>query len=116
MRRRVTARETVPPTALFERAWRALGGPELVTEYRFAPPRRFRFDYALPAIRLAVEIEGGTWRGGRHVRPATYAKDCEKYNLATALGWRVFRLTVEMVRDEPAHHLATILALVADPR
>jgi hypothetical protein len=40
---------------------RAVGLPVPIREHRFAPPRRWRFDYAWPAHRLALEIEGGTW-------------------------------------------------------
>jgi len=71
-------------------------------EYRFAPPRRWRFDFAWPAIKLAVEVEGGTWSGGRHTRGAGFAKDCEKYNAAASLGWRVLRFTKEMIEDRTA--------------
>jgi hypothetical protein len=46
----------------------AAGIPAPIREYRFAPPRRWRFDLAWPSLRLALEIEGGTWTGGRHVR------------------------------------------------
>ena len=73
------------------------GLPAPEREYRFAPPRRWRFDLAYPAIRLAIEIEGGAWVRGRHTRPAGYAADCEKYNAAALLGWRVLRYTPEML-------------------
>jgi len=75
----------------------AAGLPAPEREYRFAPPRRWRFDLAYPAIRLAIEIEGGAWVRGRHTRPAGYAADCEKYNAAALLGWRVLRYTPEML-------------------
>ena len=44
-----------------------------VREHRFAPPRRWRFDLAWPAERLAVEVDGGRWQsgGGGTPRPAT---------------------------------------------
>jgi hypothetical protein len=38
---------------------RAAGLPEPIREYRFAPSRRWRFDFAWPAAMLAVEVEGG---------------------------------------------------------
>jgi len=41
---------------------------------------------------IAVEIEGGVWTGGRHTRGAGFRQDMEKYNEATAMGWRVFRV------------------------
>jgi len=76
---------------------RAVGLPEPETQYRFASPRRWRFDIAYPDRRLAAEIEGGTWTGGRHVRGSGFEKDCEKYNEAVLQGWRVFRFTGGMV-------------------
>ena len=61
-------------------------------EHRFHDSRKWRFDYALPAIMVAIEIEG---IGGvsRHTTITGYAKDCEKYREAAALGWRVLRFT-----------------------
>lgn len=77
--------------------WAAL--PEPVREYQFAPPRRWRLDFAWPDRMLALEIEGGTWSGGRHVRGAGYAADLEKYNAAVLAGWRVLRVTTAMAQD-----------------
>jgi hypothetical protein len=57
----------------------------------------WRFDFAWPGRRVAVEIEGGTWTKGRHVQPRGYAADCDKYNHATLFGWRVYRFTTDMV-------------------
>ena len=74
-----------------------IGNEKPEQEYRFHPIRKWRFDFAWPASLVAVEIEGGTYRRGRHVRPEGYANDCEKYNSATAMGWRVFRLTGDML-------------------
>ena len=74
--------------------------PEPVREHRFLPPRRFRFDFAWPDDLLAVEVDGGTWRGtGRHSRGLGYERDCEKLNLAAMNGWTVLRYTSSMVRD-----------------
>ena len=60
-------------------------------EYRFHPERKWRFDFANPHMKVAVEIEGGAFSGGRHTRGAGFVADCEKYNQATVLGWRVLR-------------------------
>jgi very-short-patch-repair endonuclease len=68
-------------------------------EFRFHPDRKWRFDFAWPEKMVAVEVEGGTWSGGRHTTGLGFQKDCEKYNAATALGWRVFRYTSEQVRS-----------------
>jgi hypothetical protein len=51
---------------------------------------------------LAVEVEGGSWIAGRHVRGRGFEADCEKYNQAVLLGWRVLRFTSAMVEDSTA--------------
>ncbi len=66
---------------------------ECVREYRFHPKRMWRFDYAIPEHRIALEVEGGVWTRGRHTRPQGFLGDVEKYNAAALLGWRVFRTT-----------------------
>lgn len=84
------------------------GAPAPKVEHRFAPPRRWRFDYAWPDRMLALEVEGGVWTGGRHTRGEGFLKDMEKYNAATLAGWRVLRTTpdklltqstVDMIRE-----------------
>lgn len=66
-----------------------------ITEYRFAPPRKWRFDYAFPKEKIAVEIEGAVWVQGRHTRGSGYIGDMSKYNCATRLGWQVYRFTTQ---------------------
>ena len=73
-------------------------------EFHFALPRKWRFDFAFPVQQIAVEIEGGTWNGGRHTRGSGFAKDLEKYNHAVLKGWRVLRYTPEMVTAGTAIH------------
>lgn len=68
-------------------------GAECVTEYRFHPVRKWRFDYAVPSLMVALEVEGGCWVGGRHTRGAGFKADMEKYNTAATLGWTVLRCT-----------------------
>lgn len=77
----------------FASIWSSLSGPALIVEHQFHPTRKWRFDYAHASTMIAIEIEGGIWSGGRHTRGEGYAKDCEKYNAAVHLGWRVFRIT-----------------------
>lgn len=102
VKRRIVASNSLSDE--FVELWSQLGGEELQREYRFAPPRRWRFDFALPEKKIAIEINGGVWSNGRHVRGRGYLKDREKINTAQALGWRVFELgtgqvTVDFVRQ-----------------
>ena len=70
-----------------------------VSEHRFHPTRRWRFDFAWPEQRIAVEVDGAVFTGGRHTRGAGYEKDLEKLSEALCLGWRVLRVSTGMVRD-----------------
>lgn len=80
-----------------EAAFAALGLPRPISELRFSPPRQWRFDFAWPAHKVALEVEGGVWTGGRHTRGSGFLKDMEKYNAAAVLGWRVVRCTPNSV-------------------
>lgn len=66
---------------------------ECVKEFKFHHVRKWRFDYAVPEYKIALEVEGGVWTGGRHTSPKGFLGDIEKYNTATLMGWRVFRTT-----------------------
>lgn len=66
---------------------------ECVKEYRFHPVRRWRFDYAIPDKKIAIEIDGGVWNYGRHNRASGYVADMEKFNAAASLGWVVLKFT-----------------------
>ncbi|EOX3942305.1 hypothetical protein ACPHXT_000727 [Vibrio alginolyticus] len=87
-------------TLLFQIKAMGLELPE--KEYRFHETRRWRFDFAYPEQQLAVEVEGGTWAGGRHTRGSGYEKDCEKYNEAALRGWSVLRFTGSMIKSGKA--------------
>jgi very-short-patch-repair endonuclease len=76
--------------------------PPFEREHRFNKRRAWRFDFAWPVCMVAVEIEGGTRNGGRHVRPDGFEKDAEKYNRAALDGWVVLRFTGRQSRSEYA--------------
>lgn len=61
-------------------------------ELKFHPERKWRFDYAIPEYKIAIEVEGGVWTGGRHTRSQGFLGDVEKYNAAAVLGWRLLRV------------------------
>lgn len=86
---------------------RALGLPTPEREFRFHDTRKWRFDFAWPDQKIAVECEGGAWSGGRHTRGAGFIADCEKYNAAALQGWRVFRFTKDMIDSRHATDVLT---------
>jgi very-short-patch-repair endonuclease len=86
----------------------AMGLSAPVAELQFEPLRRWRFDYSWPEAKIALEVEGGIWSGGRHTRGKGFIGDMAKYNHAARLGWRVLRVqpkelmtlaTVQLVRE-----------------
>lgn len=60
---------------------------EPTREYQFDPTRGWRFDFAWPEHKIALEVEGR----GRHQRVKGFRDDCEKYNAAASRGWRLLR-------------------------
>lgn len=80
---------------------RSLFGDAVVTEHRFHPVRQWRFDWAIPSLKLAIEYQGhgmtaGAKTGahiGRHASLTGMAGDCEKLNAAQLAGWRVLLFT-----------------------
>jgi len=108
-RRRVTdkrARQIIDQ-AFTDRCVEA-GLPDPCMEHQFHPDRKWRFDYAWSGTKVALEVEGGVWTAGRHVRGKGFLGDVEKYNEAGRLGWIVLKTTPkELLTD------ATV-ALVAD--
>jgi very-short-patch-repair endonuclease len=76
-------------------AWKEHGptGYKLDAEHTFAAPRRWKFDFAILSHKIAIELEG---MAGRHQSNKGFRLDCEKYNEATARGWRLLRF----VRDD----------------
>jgi hypothetical protein len=71
---------------------------QLQREYRFHPVRKWRFDWALMEPMVAVEFEGGVFLGRGHTGGVIYGQNCEKYNTAALMGWRVLRFTAPMIR------------------
>ena len=78
--------------ALFLAACEAHGLPVPEAEYRFAEPRKWRFDWLFDGW-LALEVQGGLYVNGRHVRGPELVKEHEKLNEAVCLGYSVLFCT-----------------------
>lgn len=85
--------------------------PEPEQEYQFLDTRKFRWDFCWPSKMVALEIQGGIWTGGAHVRPKRYEQDCHKLCLGVAAGWKVLWATPGMLDDESMlEYLREVLA------
>lgn len=74
--------------------WCKSKGLVLLEEYRFDEKKRWRFDWAIESIKVAVEFEGGVFQADSgHKTAKHYTKDTNKYNRAAQLGWKVLRFT-----------------------
>lgn len=92
-------------------------GVAFETEFRFNPDRRWKSDFRILKTKMLVEVEGGTWTGGRHTRGKGYAQDCEKYNWATSHGFLVLRYTTAQVNSGMAlEGILTALKNIGDVR
>lgn len=101
---------------LIEQQFVAHALPAFEREHKFAAPARlWRFDYSWPALRIAFEVEGGTFGravtatdgkryrvGGRHNSGAGLEADYEKYNAAAAAGWCVIRGSTKAIANGSA--------------
>lgn len=87
------------PSDLFDFSLKEMNMHGWVREYKFHPTRKWKIDHAHLETKVAVEIEGGTWKKSRHTSGIGFRNDCEKYNYAVMLGWRLFRFTTDMVES-----------------
>ena len=85
---------------LFLFAWRGIGGPEPLRQYRFAERSRYAFDFCwYQPQTLAVEINGGQWTKSGHSSGKGLQRDSKKSNLAIELGWRVLTFVTDDMKN-----------------
>jgi very-short-patch-repair endonuclease len=72
----------------------------MVREFMFLKPRRrYRADFAWPELKLLVEVEGGVYSGGRHVRGKGFTEDLHRSNLAQLENYMILRFTGEQIKS-----------------
>lgn len=113
----------------------------VVQEHRFHSERRWRFDFAWPPAKVAIEIQGGiygkpvfchncgarvlAWRkdgtaypvmaiAGRHTFAQGYTADAEKLLAAQAMGWILFYVTKDMLFGDPWPFFETLRTVYWD--
>lgn len=93
-----------PKSALEDELSRQLSeaGLEYKRQFKFHDKRRWKADFAFPEEMVLVEVQGGTWTGGRHTRGAGFHADRERSNEAQINGWVMLEVTAGMVKDGSA--------------
>jgi hypothetical protein len=86
---------TAEPFDRFMELCAAAGLPLPAREVLLIPGRDFRFDYAWPVVKIAVEQQG--FRD--HSTRKGLQRDYEKLNLAQAAGWKVFQFTPKQLQS-----------------
>lgn len=93
--------------------------PVPVREFAFHPSRKWRSDFAWPAARLLVEVDGGTYGAGRasgHTSVSGMARDREKDAAAAILRYHVIRVDAKAVRSgQGVEWVAQFFTHLADP-
>ena len=76
-------------------------------EYKFHPKRNFRFDFAWPTKKIAVEVQG---MGPGHCSLKGMTEDYNKHFHAVQLNWKVMFLTKVHLSPNKIHETMTNLA------
>jgi very-short-patch-repair endonuclease len=81
---------------------RAHGVTGWTREFRFHPTRKWRFDFAFPEQKVAIELHGATYSNGRHNRGTGMRNDADKTNAAQLMGWLTLTFTSDHLKDGTA--------------
>lgn len=71
---------------IFKTHWDRLIGIPIKIQYPFHPTRQYRFDFAFPEIKLAIEMQG---YGPGHASFKEMYSDYVRHNEAVKLGWQI---------------------------
>lgn len=76
-------------------------------ELVFHETRKWRFDFAWPELKIAVEYQGINWQPksdekSGHQSISGLIRDCEKFTEASLAGWTLILITAESVNSGQA--------------
>lgn len=80
---------------------------DFVREFKPLLDRGFRLDYAVPNMKLGIELSGGLYMKTKsgHTSLKGVLRDNEKKNLLTLAGWKVLTYsTMEEMREFKEHY------------
>jgi hypothetical protein len=69
-------------------------------EFKAIPDRKYRFDFRIDGTNILLEVQGGVWMNkAGHNTGAGITRDCEKFSLAVANGYRVMPFTPSQIKS-----------------
>jgi very-short-patch-repair endonuclease len=93
------------------RILRNAGIEGLVPQYEIRDGHRLvaRVDFAIPDLRIAIEVDGYRWHAGR----ARWERDLARRNAIAAIGWQTIHLTSRDLAERAARVVAQVQAIEA---
>lgn len=70
--------------------------------------RRWKFDFAWPEQKIAIEAQGGVYMRSGHTGGKNMEDDYAKLNACVAEGWRIFYVTSGMLRNDAASFIEQV--------
>jgi very-short-patch-repair endonuclease len=96
------------PTASESALWSLLRAQQLGVRFRRqVPVGRYIADFVAPSARLIVEVDGGIHDGRAHL-------DARRDRALSRLGYRVLRLSAQLVLEQSALALARVRAALGE--
>lgn len=79
--------------------------------YVFHATRKWQIDFAWPAVKIGVEIQGGIYMaGGAHALPTHIERDLRKHNALLDAGWQVWHwMPQDITSGEALQHIEPVL-------
>lgn len=74
-------------------------------EHMFHSERKWRFDFCWPDKKVALEVHGAIFAGGRHSGGVGQIGDMEKFNEAQLLGWKVLQIHTGQIFKAETYNL-----------
>ena len=71
--------------------------------------RKYRLDFAYPALHVAIEADGFFWHSSR----ARWDRDIERRNALAVLGWTVIHVTWPQLQHKPEKVVEAVRATLA---
>ena len=83
-------------------------------QFKFDPERKWRFDFAWPYVKVAVEIDGGVFQAQAtgHRSIDGIVSSMEKSNAAAMQGWCLLRYHANDLDQRPAQVVAMVQSAI----